>query len=163
MIPTLQQVRQSLPKPKFNTILHNTNGNNGDIIVALKKDIPVAISQTKKLTKLGYFLGKTELETSKNIHQFIREHLGYRRNTKRAQQIFLPSTFVYTSGDCKSNALFVYAILENYYPGKVFMRFVNYNSILRPSHVYSVLKKKMQPLLLMVHLGFSIKKLHLNF
>jgi hypothetical protein len=119
-----------------NTTVHNF-GLNSDIQKTLIDATNKAVIQAAPIAK--YFRGGNDRESLLKIHTFIRQNLGYRKDPKGKQQIKYPNRFLTESGDCKSNALFVYAIAKNL-EIPIDLRFANYSKLKGkvPTHVYNI-------------------------
>lgn len=127
---------------RMTPILWNNNtiaeiGTNSQIQQTLLNQAEIAVKQAAPIAK--FFKGANDRQSLLKIHTFIRQNLGYRRDPKGLQQIKLPNRFIIESGDCKSNALFVYAIAKNL-GIPIDFRFTNYKKIQGqiPSHVYNI-------------------------
>jgi len=122
------------PSFENNTIFKD--GTNSDVIKTLLASVPKGTIQVAKIA--NNFKGKTDIETLKNIHTFIRKNLKYKKDLPGYQQIKYPNRYLIESGDCKSKALFIASLLNNLGFNHGFV-FANYN-ILKgntPSHVYN--------------------------
>jgi hypothetical protein len=127
-----------LMKPiKWRNTINFNNGLNEDIQKTLLLAAPEAIRIAKPISP--YFRRDTDIKSLKAIHTFIRKNLGYRKDPKGLQQIKMPNRFILESGDCKSNALFIYAIAKNL-GIPIEFKFTNYHTYqgAKPSHVYNV-------------------------
>ena len=126
-----------LPPIQWNNKTIFEDGSNADIQRTLIATTAQAVKMAKPIAP--YFKGANDLESLQKIHSFIRSNLGYRRDVKGAQQIKLPNRFINESGDCKSNALFIYSIAKNL-GIPIDFRFANYKSWQGkiPSHVYNI-------------------------
>ncbi|MGR3221394.1 MAG: transglutaminase-like domain-containing protein [Candidatus Anammoxibacter sp.] len=118
-------------------ILSNIFGSNAKIISAINRAVPMAAKQSVKLSES--FRGSTDMETARNIWEFLKREITYIPDGYWFQDIRLPSRFLVTStGDCKSYSVFTAAILENL--GVPFsLRYASYSNDPAPSHVYVVL------------------------
>lgn len=126
-----------LPPTLFTSELNYPDGGNSDIIQVLHKNITRAVSQTRDIAKK--FKGATDLDTSRNIWNFLKKEIRYKKDRYGRQDIKLPSRFVSDgSGDCKSYSLFTAGILYNL--GIPFsIRYTSYSADPTPQHVYVVL------------------------
>jgi hypothetical protein len=121
----------------WNNTTVNNFGLNSDIQKTLIDATKKAVIQAAPIAK--YFKGKNDRESLLKIHTFIRQNLGYRKDPKGKQQIKYPNRFLTESGDCKSNALFIYAIAKNLNI-PIDLRFANYSKLKGkvPTHVYNI-------------------------
>ena len=79
------------------------NGTNKQLQKAIEAAVPIANNQTRAIAK--QFRGGTEMETCRNIFNFLRYQCKYIKDGYN-QNIKLPSAFLRTkSGDCKSYSL----------------------------------------------------------
>jgi hypothetical protein len=106
----------NMAAPIGRSFLEKYNGINSDIIIALEKNFPEAVAQTKDIAPK--FLGKTNIDTIFNLWAFLRTKLIYKKDPYGVQQIRLPNRFIHDAsegkgGDCKSYSLFSAAILYN--------------------------------------------------
>lgn len=109
--------------------------DNKDIRDLLEKLVPEATAQMRPYSK--QFQGKTELETAKNIFDFLKNNLKYVADGEQ-QIIKLPSALMRKKvGDCKSYSLLTASILENLNIPYTFV-YASYNSNPIPAHVYVV-------------------------
>jgi len=126
-----------LPAPLNENILLVTDAMNNDIIQSIHKLFPVAVLQTKEYAKR--FKGKNAMQTARNVWDFEKSKIKYKRDPNVKQMIRLPNRFVHDAdGDCKSYALFAASILANLgYP--VWFRYAGYRKGSDiPTHVYCV-------------------------
>lgn len=132
-----QKAISYLPAPAFSNTINYPNGGNGDIINVLHANIARAVSQTRDIAK--HFKGATDLDTSRNIWNFLKKEIKYKKDRYGQQDIKLPSRFVSDgSGDCKSYSLFTAGVLTNLnIPFKI--RYTSYSADPTPQHVYIVL------------------------
>lgn len=87
------------------------SGDNYQLRQAIFNATPKAIQQTKGIAK--QFQGKTELETCKNIFDFLKNKIRYVADGEH-QKIKLPSALLRERvGDCKSYSVFTAGILSN--------------------------------------------------
>jgi len=127
---------------KNKTFTYKTNGYNADIIHIIHASLPEAKQQATAL--VPYFKGKNEIETARNIWQFLRKNCTYVKDGN-TQKIKLPARFLHDKnnrtgkpfGDCKTYSLFIVAIMRasGYKCG---FRYASYNFWNpTPSHVYT--------------------------
>ena len=109
------------------------DGDNAQLRGVIFDATPTAIAQTKQLAQ--QFKGKTELETCKNIYNFLKYKIRYKEDGFH-QKVKLPSALLREKvGDCKSYSVFTYAILTNLgIPCKYVL--TSYNNDPTPSHIY---------------------------
>jgi len=109
------------------------NGSNKQLQQAIESAVPVANMQTRAIAK--QFRGGTEMETCRNIFNFLRYKCKYLKDGYN-QNIKLPSAFMRTkSGDCKSYSLFTSAVLNNLGIPNHFV-YASYDGSKTPSHIY---------------------------
>jgi hypothetical protein len=110
---------------------------NGDIIQAIHNLYPVALIQTKDYA--NRFKANSAKEAAKNVWDFLKAKIKYKRDPNEKQMIRLPNRFINMgNGDCKSYALFSCAVLANL-GYQVAFRYASYkkdNST--PTHVYCI-------------------------
>lgn len=109
------------------------DGDNAQLRGVIFDATPTAIAQTKQLAQK--FKGKTDLETCKNIYNFLKYKIRYKEDGFH-QKVKLPSALLREKvGDCKSYSVFTYAILTNLgIPCKYVL--TSYNNDPTPSHIY---------------------------
>lgn len=107
-----QLAARLIPKPDNNSVTLHANGNTDDIIsVILFADKQSAVF-TKKIAP--YFKGANNLETARNIWNFLKKEIHYKDDGFIAQNIKSPAQFFYDrEGDCKSFSIFTGSILQN--------------------------------------------------
>ena len=109
------------------------DGDNSQLRNVIFQTTPEAIEQTKSIAR--QFQGKTELETCRNIFNFLKNKINYKADGFH-QKVKLPSALLRERvGDCKSYSVFTYAILTNLgIPCQYVL--VSYNQDPTPSHIY---------------------------
>ena len=109
------------------------DGDNAQLRGVIFDATPTAIAQTKQIAQ--QFKGKTELETCRNIFNFLKQRIRYKEDGFH-QKVKLPSALIRERvADCKSYSVFTYAILTNLgIPCKYVL--TSYNSDPTPSHIY---------------------------
>lgn len=123
-----------LKRPDYKNKLNTVNGFNNDIIRAIENNYQTAVNQSKDFAK--GFKGSNRLETAKNIWNFLRHSIHYKKDSAKSQLIKLPSRFVHSkNGDCKSYSLFAASILGAL-KIPVSFRYASYSSDKTPTHVY---------------------------
>lgn len=133
----MQDVFNKIGSPEGKNILNKANAINSDIIKTINKNVPTAVIQCKTIAKK--FEGNTELETCRNIWEFLKTKIQYKKDPAAAQMVRLPRRFLRDGkGDCKSFALFTAGVLGALgIPFKI--RYAGYNSGIKiPSHVYVI-------------------------
>jgi len=124
------------PRPEYRTVINAADGMNSDIISAIHKALPKAVTQVQNLSR--HFQAASRYETAKNIWLFLKNNIRYVRDADEYQKIKLPSRLLSEgTGDCKSLSLFTAAILKSLDMPAAF-RYASYspgNDI--PSHVYT--------------------------
>jgi hypothetical protein len=118
-------------------VVYKGKADNKDIRDLLEKLVPTASEQMRDYAKK--FKGNSELETCKNIFNFLKNDLSYIADGNE-QIIKLPSALLKTKvGDCKSYSLFTASILDNLgIPYTI--TYASYNDNPIPHHVYIVTK-----------------------
>jgi hypothetical protein len=92
-----------------------------------------------------YFVGESELETARNIWNFLKSNVPYYIESTSNQTLRSPSAIVAMPGDCKSYALFANGILDSLNRKGIFQvplafRFAGYKDSTRePQHVFAVM------------------------
>jgi hypothetical protein len=120
--------------PEGQTITVKKLGQNSDIINALHKYMPYAVEQSRKRASL--FKGKDNLETCKNIWNFLKSNIRYIEDSIFFQDIKLPNRLIKDGkGDCKSYSMFTGSILDCLgIPYK--FAYTSYTDSKTPQHVY---------------------------
>ena len=134
------------------------NGSNSDIITVLHSTIQRATDQVKQIAPT--FKGRNDLETSRNIFNFLKENISYSAD-QNSQDIKLPGRFVGEGvGDCKSYSLFTVAVLNalNIPAALKYVSYDPHNST--PQHVYVVANPDTNPIIIdaVNHLPFNQEK-----
>lgn len=110
--------------------------DNSDIIDTIKKALPGAINQVKKISK--NFKGVNITDSANNIWNYLKDNIRYLKDDDNYQVIKYPSALLNDkTGDCKSLALFSASILSNLKIPYV-IRYVNQTGGTIPRHVYIV-------------------------
>jgi hypothetical protein len=93
------------------TIAFKQNASNQQLQSALEKALPMAVAQTKEISKA--FKGATDTDTCRKIFDFLKAKVQYDKDGF-TQKIKYPSALLREGrGDCKSYSLFTAAILKN--------------------------------------------------
>jgi hypothetical protein len=93
----------------------------------------------------NYFVGESELETARNIFNFLKSNVPYYIESNNNQTLRSPSAIVAMPGDCKSYALFANGVLDSLNRKGIFQvplafRFAGYKDNTRePQHVFAVM------------------------
>jgi len=93
----------------------------------------------------NYFVGESELETARNIFNFLKSNVPYYIESNNNQTLRSPSAIVALPGDCKSYALFANGVLDSLNRKGIFQvplafRFAGYKDTTRePQHVFAVM------------------------
>jgi hypothetical protein len=111
------------------------NADTRDIINALARILPAATKQAEQFT----FLRKTgnPINDALTVGRYVQNNFTYIKDGLLEQNIKTPGAMLATkTGDCKSFALFIAAVLSawNYKNG---LRFAGYNGSGQPTHVYN--------------------------
>jgi len=91
------------------------------------------------------FVGESELETARNIWNFLKSNVPYYIESNKNQTLRSPSAIVAMPGDCKSYALFANGVLDSLNRKGIFQvplsfRFAGYKDSSRePQHVFAVM------------------------
>ena len=92
-----------------------------------------------------YFVGESEIETARNIFNFLKSNVPYYIESNNNQTLRSPSAIVALPGDCKSYALFANGVLDSLNRKGIFQvplafRFAGYkNNTREPQHVFAVM------------------------
>lgn len=112
-----------------------TDGDNKQLRDAIFKATPLAVTQTKSIA--NKFKGKTDLETCKNIFNYLLTSVSYKEDGMH-QKIKVPSALMREKqADCKSYALFTAGILQNLGIGWKYC-LTSYSNDPTPQHIYVV-------------------------
>jgi hypothetical protein len=93
----------------------------------------------------NYFVGESEIETARNIWNFLKSNVPYYIESTSNQTLRSPSAIVAMPGDCKSYALFANGVLDSLNRKGIFQvplafRFAGYKDSSRePQHVFAVM------------------------
>jgi hypothetical protein len=129
---------KQLPDPVYKTKLINSWQNTDNIINAIADQHIKNLSEAKKIAK--YFKGVDEVETAKNIFNFLKTEIVYSVEPASKQTTKTISRFLSDGqGDCKHFSLFTNTLLQccGYRP---LYRFAGYSDK-KIQHVYSYLPK----------------------
>ena len=129
---------KQLPDPVYKTKLINSWQNTDNIINAIADQHIKNLSEAKKIAK--YFKGVDEVETAKNIFNFLKTEIVYSIEPAEKQTTKTISRFLSDGqGDCKHFSLFTNTLLQccGYRP---LYRFAGYSDK-KIQHVYSYLPK----------------------
>jgi len=127
-----------LGAPNFQDSVKFRNGSNDDIISTLHKALPQAVKEVA--TSAEQFRGVNNFETARNIWNYLRKELKYKKDPNGYQFIKLPRRLTTVkNGDCKSYSLLAASILSALKMPVIF-RYGAYNTELTPSHVYVITK-----------------------
>ena len=90
------------------------------------------------------FIGESELETARNIWNFLHSNVPYLIESTKNQTLRSPSAIVAMPGDCKSYALFANGVFDSLNRKGIFQtpiafRFADYRGADEFQHVFSVL------------------------
>ena len=130
-----------LEKPDFKNHIEIHDAVNKDIRDVLHKDLPVGVKQAAPLANA--FKGASEIETARNIWDYLRNKITYKKDADGYQDIRLPRRFLHDkTGDCKSYSLTALSIYKAVYPNlAVAFKFTSYDpGASEPTHVYAVVK-----------------------
>lgn len=120
---------------KMPTTTHYIDGDNYQLRQIIFANTPKAIEQCKSIAR--QFQGETELQTCKNIFDFLKTQIRYEADGSH-QKVKLPSALMRERvGDCKSYSLFTGAILSNLGIGWKYV-LVSYREDPTPTHIYVV-------------------------
>ena len=111
------------------------NADTRDIINALARILPAATKQAEQFT----FLRKTgdPIADALSVGFYVRNNFTYIKDGLLEQNIKTPGAMLATkTGDCKSFALFIAAVLSAW-KYKNGLRFAGYNGSNQPTHVYN--------------------------
>ena len=124
-----------LPVPLNQNILLVQDALNNDIIQAIHNLYKTGLLQTRDYAK--NFKAGSRMQTAKNVWDFMKRKITYKRDPNHKQMIRLPNRFVNDAdGDCKSFALFAASILGNLGMPVTF-RYAGYRDDSNiPTHVY---------------------------
>lgn len=133
-------IKESIGEPEYKDTLENADALNKDIISSIHKNIPRAIEEVKDISK-KFLKGYSKEETCRNIWDFLKNEIHYKKDSVFDQKVKLPKRFLKDSeGDCKSYSLFTYAVLKALGDKNVRLRYAGYGLYAIPSHVYCVTK-----------------------
>lgn len=110
-------------------------GNTDDIIDNIHLSLPAAVAQVKPIAER--FRGSDTIETARNIFNFLKDQITYRKDPEGEQVAKLPNALMALGGDCKSFSLFAAALLRSLNLPVIF-RYAGYDRRNVPTHVYAV-------------------------
>lgn len=125
--------------PDFkNKIVYN-NGLNSDIIKTINSTFPRAVEEAR--TFAPQFQGATRTDTARNIWNYLKNQIKYKKDPPGKQFIKMPRRFNYeATGDCKSFSTFTAGVLGAL-GLPVSYRYTSYDkSDSTPTHIYTVTK-----------------------
>jgi len=114
-----------------------------DIIDGILETHNQYFSEYDKISDL--FVGDSELETARNIFNFLKSSVPYYIESNKNQTLRSPSAIVAMPADCKSYALFANGVLDSLNRKGILQvplafRFAGYKNITRePQHVFAVM------------------------
>jgi hypothetical protein len=129
---------EQLPDPVFKAKLINSWQNTDNIINAIAIQHNLNLPEAKKIAR--YFKGVDEIETAKNIFNFLKTEIEYSIEPAEKQTTQSIARFLYNGkGDCKHFSLFTNTIMQclNYKP---LYRFSGFKGK-QIQHVYTYLPK----------------------
>lgn len=141
---SLNEYLNKMPTVKNSTTVDFRNATTRDIIEVIhSRFFSPGLHQTAQIAES--FRGKNELETCRNVWNFLRNKITYVRDPDKTQRVKVPVRFLHdASGDCKSFALFAASVL--YHLGfKIKFRYTGYRWTQTPNkatHVYCVVEGK---------------------
>lgn len=121
----------------------STDQTVGDIIDGIVNTHYQYADEYDKIS--NYFVGESELETARNIWNFLKSNVPYYIESNNNQTLRSPSAIVAMPGDCKSYALFANGVLDSLNRKGIFQvplafRFAGYKDNTRePQHVFAVM------------------------
>ena len=131
------------PYTGANTVLVDDQ-NTDDIIKGLLENHEKYKSEYDKISE--YFVGKNDIETAKNVYNFLKKNVPYYIEPTKYQTLRSPSAIlsIKPGADCKSYASFVNGIFDSLNRKGIFKiplayRFASYKNTKKPSHVFAVL------------------------
>ena len=141
MISSNQILSKLSPFKNYRKIVTNDQ-TVGDIINGILDTHEKYKSEYDKISE--DFIGTSELETAKNIWNFLHSNVPYYIESTKNQTLRSPSAIVAMPGDCKSYALFSNGIFDSLNKKGIFKtpiayRFADYRGINEFQHVFSVL------------------------
>jgi hypothetical protein len=146
MHPSLEQVRKLLPPAQNKAVLIADWQNANDVIKAMADAHIENLKYAKKIAHL--FKGSTDIETCKNVFNFLRYEVPYKVESASKQQVKTLPRFLQDSAstsnkqaignDCKMYAVFTNTVLNTLGINSCY-RFVSYKGN-NPTHTYSVVK-----------------------
>lgn len=141
MISSNQILSKLSPFRNYRKIVTNDQ-TVGDIINGILDTHEKYKSEYDKISE--DFIGTSELETAKNIWNFLHSNVPYYIESTKNQTLRSPSAIVAMPGDCKSYALFANGVFDSLNRKGIFKtsiayRFSDYRGIDEFQHVFSVL------------------------
>jgi hypothetical protein len=146
MYPKLEVIQSKLPKAENKAVLINNWQNSTDLIKAIASAHKENLVYAKKIAP--YFKGSNDLETCKNVFDFLRYEVPYKVETAEAQKVKTLPRMLQDSNtignkdaignDCKMYAVFTNTIL-NTLGIPCSYRFVSFKGK-QPTHTYAVVK-----------------------
>lgn len=126
----------SWPRAQYRSHTEHLSGTNPDIIATIHRRVPEAARSMKSAART--FIGATQTDTARNIWNFLKNQIRYKKDPPGYQFVKLPARLMADGeGDCKSYSLFTAAVLENLGIPYRF-RYTSYDHSSIPQHVYIV-------------------------
>lgn len=144
MNPTLEKVSQLLPSAENKAVLITDWQNSADLIKAMAVCHKENLKYAKKIANL--FKGSSDLETCRNVYDFLRNEIPYKIESGEAQKVktlprFLADSKTTITGDPVGNDCKMYAVFTNVILNTLGIdsryRFVSYKGK-QPTHTYTV-------------------------
>ncbi|AXH73887.1 MAG: transglutaminase-like superfamily protein [Bacteriophage sp.] len=125
--------------PDFKNKIVFDNGLNSDIIKTINSTFERAVSEAKPFAQ--NFKGASNLETSRNIWNYLKNKIVYKKDPPGKQFIKMPRRFNFeASGDCKSFSTFTGGVLGAL-GMPVTYRYASYDAKdATPTHIYTITK-----------------------
>jgi hypothetical protein len=118
--------------------------NTDDIIIGLLDNHEKYKDDYDKISE--YFIGRNDINTAKNVYNFLKKYVPYYIEPSKLQTLRSPSAIlsIKQGADCKSYASFVNGIFDSLNRKGIFKiplayRFASYKNSTKPGHVFAVL------------------------
>ena len=132
----ISKARELVPMPDGQRVTKNANGVTTDIIASVRQVFAENSQQTAQLAQA--LTGSSELETARNIFQFVRRNVRYVLDPPNVQLIRTPADIVHNgTADCKGLAILINSLLANVGIKSAF-RFVSFSAFPTVTHVYTL-------------------------
>jgi len=141
---TKELILSKLPPYTGNKQVLIDDQNTEDIVKGILENHDKYKDDYDKISE--YFVGRNDINTAKNVYNFLKNNVPYYIEPSKLQTLRSPSAIlsIKQGADCKSYASFVNGIFDSLNRKGIFKiplayRFASYKNTTKPGHVFSVL------------------------